>query len=103
MSQVKICDKVIDNPRHEFLVKAMEEVSYGKGVSYFDFRKNRYVDHSELFFTGQCLNQSLLVTTLAQRIAAGDIELVEKGDSIGKKEYYEKLLKSVENDFNKFG
>jgi len=55
------------------------------------------------FFTGQCLNQSLLVTTLAQRIAAGDIELVEKGDSIGKKEYYEKLLKSVEKDFINFG
>ena len=29
-------------------------------------------------FTGQYLNQSLLVMTFAQRIATGDIELVEK-------------------------
>jgi len=50
MNPVKICDKVIDNPKHEFFVKAMEEVSYGKGVSYFDSCKNRYADHSELFF-----------------------------------------------------
>lgn len=103
MSQIKICDKVIDNPKHEFLAKALDDISSGKGVFYFDVATNKQINYNDLCVTGQCLNQSLLIVTLAQRIAAGDIELVEKGDSIGKKEYYEKLLKSVENDFNKFG
>lgn len=100
MDQIKICDKMIENPKHEILVRALDDISSGKGVFYHNEHTHERVESEELCVTGQCLNQSLLVVTLAQRIAAGDIELVEKGDTIGKKAYFEKLLKSVENDFN---
>lgn len=103
MSQIEICDKIIKDPKHEILIKTLNDISSGKGVSYFDSHNNWYVNHIELCVTGQCINQSLLIITLTQKIAAGDIELIKKRNTIGKKEYYENLLKSVENNFNKFG
>lgn len=37
--------------------------------------------------------------TIAQRLAAGDLELVEKGDSCGKKAYYDKLCREIRRDY----
>lgn len=41
----------------------------------------------------------LLTATIAQRLAAGDLELVEKGDSCGKKAYYDKLCREIRRDY----
>ena len=48
-----------------------------------------------MVISGKMVNVYLFVSTLAQRIAAGDVELVEKGDSIHKKEYYSRLLREI--------
>ena len=49
----------------------------------------------DMVISGKMVNVYLFVSTLAQRIAAGDVELVEKGDSIHKKEYYNSLLREI--------
>lgn len=96
MGQVKICNKVIDNTKYEFLAKTLDDISGGKEYLILIFIKiGMLITTNYFFFTGQCLNQSLLI--LVRLI------WLKKGDSIGKKEYYEKLLKSVENDYIKIG
>lgn len=40
MSQIEICDKIIKDPKHEILIKTLNDISSGKGVSYFDSHNN---------------------------------------------------------------
>ena len=56
MSQIEICDKIIKDPKHEILIKTLNDIASGKGVSYFDSHNNWYVNHRELCVTGQYIN-----------------------------------------------
>ena len=68
------------------LAKALAVAGYNNGLEW-DGKcgfviKGRYVD------------AYLLSLTLAARIAAGDVEVVEKGDTLGTKEYFDRLVES---------
>lgn len=54
---------------------------------------------NEVAYRGRAVDAYLLVSVLAQRIAAGDIEINDIGDSCGKKEYYDKLVCSCRKLF----
>lgn len=52
----------------------------------------------EISIRGPYVDLYLFAGALAMRIAAGDIELTECGDTCGKKAYYDKLLASIEKN-----
>lgn len=78
----------IQSPKMSGLSNAIWNVASLDGVSFAD---------GEFGVEGRIVDAFLLLMTLAQRIAAGDVVIEEKGDSIDKKEYYDRLLKSVES------
>lgn len=51
---------------------------------------------ADLLMVGPSVDNYLFAAVLAKRLEAGDIEIVEKGDSIGKKAYYDRLLAGIE-------
>lgn len=55
----------------------------------------------EIWVKSRAIDLYLLTATIAQRLAAGDLELVEKGDSCGKKAYYDKLCREIRRDYEK--
>ena len=48
---------------------------------------------------GNAVDLYLLTATLAARIAVGDVELVEKGDKIHKRDYQQKLIREIQRDW----
>ena len=56
-------------------------------------------DDPGIFVKAKAIDLYLLTATIAQRLAAGDLELVEKGDSCGKKAYYDKLCREIRRDY----
>lgn len=53
----------------------------------------------EIWVKSRAIDLYLLTATIAQRLAAGDLGLVEKGDSCGKKAYYDKLCREIRRDY----
>lgn len=47
---------------------------------------------------GKAVDVYLFIGALAQRMAAGDVVLVEKGDSCKKSDYFDRLLRSLSQD-----
>lgn len=48
---------------------------------------------------GKAVDLYLLTAVLAVRLAAGDVELVEKGDKAHKKAYQQKLMAEIQRDW----
>ena len=61
--------------------------------------RDRASDDPGIFVKAKAIDLYLLTATIAQRLAAGDLELVEKGDSCGKKAYYDKLCREIRRDY----
>lgn len=53
----------------------------------------------ELSVKGNAVDLYLLAGVIAMRLAVGDLELVEKCDSIQKKAYQEKLMAEIRRDW----
>lgn len=56
-------------------------------------------DGEDVAIRGNAVDLYLLVAVIAQRLAVGDLELVEKGDTLGKKDYQEKLIREIRRDW----
>ena len=72
------------------IVKALVTVGFSIGLI-------SDINEEEIYIKGCYCDAYLAILTLAQRIAAGDIEIVEKGDSADYKEYFYRLLDSCKN------
>lgn len=70
----------------EDLAKALAIVGDHEGLSF---------DGEDIVIKGRYVDAYLLVAVTAMRLQSGDIQIVEKGDSIGKKEYFDRLLNSM--------
>ena len=70
----------------EDLAKAFTIVGDCKGLSF---------DGEDIVINGRYVDAYLLVAVTAMRLQSGDIQIVEKSDSIGKKEYFDRLLNSI--------
>lgn len=55
-----------------------------------------YSKNPEIVVQGRAVDAYLLVAVLAERIQAGDIVIHDVGDKAGKKEYFDKLISSVD-------
>lgn len=73
------------------LARACKMVSSHCGLE-FDNRG----EETGIIIKGRFVDCYLLVAVLAERIAAGDIEIKEVADNCGKEEYFHKLLKSID-------
>lgn len=69
------------------IVKALLVSGYHMGVENIDSAYGTFIN-------GRFVDAYLAVLTLAERIAAGDVMLVEKDDFLKKKNYYDRLLES---------
>lgn len=56
-------------------------------------------DGEDVAIRGNAVDLYLLAAVIAQRLAVGDLELVEKGDTLGKKDYQEKLIREIRRDW----
>lgn len=56
-------------------------------------------DGKEVAIRGNAIDLYLLAAVIAQRLAVGDLELTEKGDSLGKKDYQKKLIREIRRDW----
>lgn len=70
----------------EDLAKAFTIVGDCKGLSF---------DGEDIVINGRYVDAYLLVAVTAMRLQSGDIQIVEKSDSIGKKWYFDRLLNSI--------
>lgn len=70
----------------EDLAKAFTIVGDHEGLSF---------DGEDIVIKGRYVDAYLLVAVTAMRLQSGDIQIVEKSDSIGKKEYFDRLLNSM--------
>ena len=70
----------------EDLAKAFSIVGGQEGLSF---------DGEDIVINGRYVDAYLLVAVTAMRLQSGDIQIVEKSDSIGKKEYFDRLLNSM--------
>lgn len=55
-------------------------------------------DPDDLAIRGFAVDYYLLTATLAIRIAAGDLILIDKADTAGKRAYQEKLIREIRNN-----
>lgn len=88
--EIKIGDKVIIPEHNSEIAAAIWGASSLVGVS---------GDSEELNIRGNAVDLYLLAGVIAMRLAVGDLELVEKGDSLQKKAYQEKLMAEVGRDW----
>lgn len=72
------------------IIQALQQASRLYGVHSLNADTDQ-----ELCIRGAAIDYYLLVATLAMRLEAGDVELVEKGDSIHKRAYQEKLIAGI--------
>lgn len=87
---IRIGEKTITPEYHPEITSAIWGASSLLGVS---------GDAEELSIKGNAVNLYLLAGVIAMRLAVGDLELVEKGDSLQKKTYQEKLMSEVRRDW----
>ena len=78
----------VETPKCSDLVYALWEAGHFSGVK-------SGTDEDDIVLVGPAVNYYLLLSTLAVRLAAGDLELVEKGDMAGKKDYFDRLVAEV--------
>lgn len=77
-------------PKHDAeIVQALWNVSHLEGVI------PGVTPEDDLAIRGKAVDYYLLAATLAIRLAAGDIELVEKADKAQKKDYQQKLMRVI--------
>lgn len=92
--ELKVGEKTIPVEHHPEIVAALWGVGALTGVI------ENYTGNSEdIGIKGRAVDLYLLSSVIAMRLAAGDLDLVEKGDSLHKKEYQEKLMAEVRRDW----
>lgn len=88
--ELQIGGKTITPKHHPEIAAALWGASSLIGVS---------GDAEELSVKGKAVDLYLLAGVIAMRLAVGDLELVEKGNSLQKKAYQEKLMAEVRRDW----
>lgn len=88
--EIRIGKKVITPEHHPEIFTALLGASYLIGVS---------GDGENLSIKGHALDLYLLASVIAMRLTVGDLDLVEKGDSLQKKAYQEKLMAEIRRDW----
>lgn len=94
--QILVDGKPIKFTKEQEIITALWGVANHEGLIPADIQSD-----GEISIRGKAVDLYLLTAVLAMRIAAGDIELVEKGDKIHKKAYQEKLIKEIQRDWCK--
>lgn len=87
---IRIGEKTITPEYHPEITSAIWGASSLVGVS---------GDSEELNIRGNAVDLYLLAGVITMRLAVGDLELVEKRDSLQKKAYQEKLMAEVRRDW----
>lgn len=82
------------SPKMKAVATAIWNAGLLKGV-YIDEENN---PEPELAIRRDCCDYYGLSLVMAQRMAAGDFELVERGDSIGRKQYFDQLVSVMGRD-----
>ena len=80
----------VETPKYGDLVHALWEAGHFSGI-------RAGADEDDIVLSGPAVNYYLLLSTLAVRLAAGDLELVEKGDTAGKKNYFDRLIAEIKS------
>ena len=84
-----------DNP----IAKALEMCADNIGLQYLGISKDENCHYEQNFaLIDGALNASMYLYVLIQQIYAGDVEFVQKNDSLGKARYVKKLLESIQSE-----
>lgn len=70
----------------DLIAKGLTAVSNHEGLEF---------SGDDIIIKGRCIDAYLLTAVIAMRLQAGDIEITEIKDSLGKKSYYDRLVKSM--------
>ena len=92
--QILVDGKPFTPEKNEEIITALWGVANHEGLI-----SETAKEDGELSIRGKAVDLYLLTAVLAVRLAAGDIELVEKGDTAHKKAYQQKLMDEIQRDW----